>query len=102
MFRRALLLAASCAALTFTVACGDDDDATANDFSGTPRDPARNVPADQVDKVNAVPAGSDFYVGENNFVLCVTNIKDEPQGGANVIATFYDLRDPANPKPVSS
>jgi hypothetical protein len=102
MFRRALLLAASCAALAFAMACGDDDDANANDFSGTPRDPARNVPADQVDKVNAVPAGSDFYVGENNFVFGVTNIKDEPQGGAKVIATFYDLRDPATPKPVFS
>lgn len=103
MFRRALLLAASCAALSFAAACGgDDDDAKATDFDGTPRDPARNVPADQVDKVNAVPAGSDFYVGENNFVFGVTNIKDEPQGGAKVVATFYDLRDAANPKPVFS
>lgn len=103
MFRRPLLLAASFAALALAAACGgDNDEPESTDFQGTPRDPARNVPEEQRDTVNAIPAGSDFYVGENNFVFGVTNIRDEPQGGAKVMATFYDLRDAANPRPVFS
>ncbi|MBK9344688.1 MAG: hypothetical protein IPN07_17020 [Dehalococcoidia bacterium] len=27
-----------------------------------PPDPAKNVPADQIGKVNVIPAGSDWYV----------------------------------------
>lgn len=108
MFRRALLLSAACAALVLAAACGGDDDDGGdaanpqNDFSSTPRDPAKNIPADQVDKVNIVPAGSDWFVGQNNFVFGITNIKDEPQGGAKAVATFYDLSDPRNPKPMVS
>ena len=63
-------------------------------------DPAKNIPADQRNKVNAVIAGLDFYVGTNNFVFGITDKKDEPQGGAKARATFYDLRDPKNPRPV--
>lgn len=104
MFRRALFVAAACLAILPIAACGggddDKDDLSGEDFSGPPRDPARNVPQDQIGKVNVLPAGFDFYVGENNFVFGLTNIDDEPQGGATAIATFYDLREPANPKPV--
>lgn len=63
-------------------------------------DPGRNIPPDQRNKVNIVIAGSDFFVGKNNFVFGITDLKDIPQGGAKAKATFYDLRDPANPKPV--
>ena len=63
-------------------------------------DPAKNIPEAQRNKVNVVVAGLDFYVGgENNFVFGVTDKKDEPQGGAKVRATLYDLKDPSNPKP---
>ena len=106
MFQRALLLAAASAALLLAAACGGDDDGDSadatNDFSTTPRDPARNIPEDQRDKVNIIPAGSDWFVGQNNFVFGITNIKDEPQGGAKAVATFYDLRNPAEPKPMFS
>ena len=62
--------------------------------------PAQNIPAEQRNKVNVIVAGLDFYVGgENNFVLGITNKKDEPQGGAKVRITFYDLKDAASPKP---
>ncbi|MBK9546560.1 MAG: hypothetical protein IPO51_12085 [Dehalococcoidia bacterium] len=102
MLRRALVIAFLCAAPGGLTACGGDDDGSlsGSDFASEPRDPAKNVPADQIGKVNVIPAGSDWYVGENNFVFGLTNIKDEPQGGARAIATFYDLRDPANAKPV--
>ena len=106
MLRRALFAAACCAALVLA-ACGgdseDDSDASGeNDFSSTPRDPARNLPPDQIGLVNVIPAGSDWYGGENNFVFGITNQKDEPQGGAKAIATFYDLRQPGEPKPLFS
>jgi hypothetical protein len=101
MLRRALFLAAGCAAL-LTAACGGggDDNESANDFDATPRDPARNLPTAQIGLVNIIPAGSDWYVGENNFVFGITNQKDEPQGGAKAIVTFYDLREAGNPKPL--
>lgn len=100
MLRHAPFLAIACAATLVLAACGGGDDSpSGGDFAGAPRDPAKNLPPDQVGKVNVIPAGSDFYVGENNFVFGLTNARDEPQGGAKAVATFYDLRDPANPKP---
>ncbi len=89
MLRRALVIAFLCAAPGGLTACGGDDDGSlsGSDFASEPRDPAKNVPADQIGKVNVIPAGSDWYVGENNFVFGLTNIKDEPQGGARAIAT---------------
>ena len=63
-------------------------------------DPGKNIPPDQRNQINVVIAGSDFFVGKNNFVFGITDKKDNPQGGAKAKATFYDLRDPANPKPV--
>jgi hypothetical protein len=66
----------------------------------TSSDPSQRVPAGAVKPVNAVIAGSDSIVGDNNFALGITDAKDEPVGGAKVKATFYDLRDARNPKPV--
>jgi hypothetical protein len=63
-------------------------------------DPARNIPESQRGIVNVVIAGADFHVGRNNFVFGITDRNDEPQGGAKARATFYDLRDPRDPKPV--
>ena len=86
----------------FLGGCGDGGG------SGTPTavpassDPARNIPADQRNTVNVVVAGIDWYVGDNNFVFGITDKKDEPQGGAKARVTFYDLRDPKNPKPVAN
>ena len=99
MPRRALFLSAACALFVLAACGGDSDKPEGPDFAGTPRDPAKTVPEDQRGKVNVIPAGSDWYVGENNFVFGLTNLQDEPQGGAKAIATFYDLRDPSNPKP---
>ncbi|MEO6397855.1 MAG: hypothetical protein ABIP13_05260 [Tepidiformaceae bacterium] len=100
-----LLLALFVLSLPVFVACGGDDSpsstAGANPTAFPPSsDPGRNIPQDQRNKVNLVVAGSDFFVGKNNFVFGITNKQDEPQGGAKAKATFYDLRDPANPKPV--
>lgn len=102
--RRTLLLAAAFAASIALVACGgDDDDAGA---SGTPdafpttHDPARNIPEELRDKINIVIAGSDWHVGKNNFVFGITDLQDNPQGGAEAVATFYDIRDSSNPVPV--
>jgi hypothetical protein len=47
-------------------------------------------------------AGSDWAVGQNNFVFGITNADDQPQGGADATVTFYDLRDANNPKPVAT
>lgn len=82
------------------LACGGDGDETPPETFPTTSDPARNIPPDQRGKINVVVAGSDFYVGENNFVFGITDANDLPQGGATARATFYDLTDPANPKPV--
>lgn len=87
-------------ALGFTVfsALGSDDDGD-KDFQQS-SDPSGNIPPDQLREVNVVLAGLDFAVGRNNFVFGITDAKDEPQGGATAVATFYDLRDPQTPKPV--
>lgn len=93
-------LAALLASALVFASCGDDDKASSDDFAGPTSDPARNIPPDQRGTVNAVVAGSDWYVGENNFVFGITDKNDEPQGGATARVTFYDLRDARNPKPV--
>ena len=103
MTRTLFLALAACACLLFA-ACGGDDDSSSSKATQFPQssDPARNIPPDQVGKVNAVVAGSDWFVGENNFVFGITNSKDQPEGGATARATFYDLRDQANPRPAFS
>jgi hypothetical protein len=63
-------------------------------------DPARGVPAEQRGKINAVAAGLDFFVGENNFVFGIVDANNQPVGGAKTRVTFYDLADAKNPKPV--
>ncbi len=81
-------------------ACGDGGgDSTPTPFP-TSSDPSRNIPPDQIREINAVMAGADWYKGPNNFVFGITNAKDEPEGGAKAIATFYDLREAGKPKPV--
>ncbi|MBI5949903.1 MAG: hypothetical protein HY875_17335 [Chloroflexi bacterium] len=82
------------------VACGGGDDSGDPTKFPTSTDPAQAVPTGQRNTINVVIAGSDWYVGENNFVFGITDLKDNPQGGAKATATFFDLRDPANPKPV--
>jgi len=77
----------------FAGACGGGD----KEFEPS-SDPARNIDVAQVKKVNAVIAGSEWAVGTNNFVVGITDEKDEPQSGATVKMTFYDIRDAANPK----
>lgn len=91
--------------MVLVTACGGDDGppttAEARPTAFPPSsDPGKNVPVDQRNQINVVIAGSDFFVGKNNFVFGITDKKDNPQGGAKAKATFYDLRDPANPKPV--
>lgn len=88
-------------ALLFS-ACGGDGGSGSPTAFPTSSDPARNIPADQRNKVNIVVAGSDWFVGENNFVFGITDKQDKPQGKAKARATFYDLRDPKNPKPVQT
>lgn len=102
--RRTLVLAAAIAASTLLLACGGDDDDD-DEPGGTPdsfpttSDPARNIPEELRNKINIVIAGSDWFVGENNFVFGITDLNDQPQGGAEAVATFYDIRDQANPVP---
>jgi hypothetical protein len=91
------LLAIAASALLLAAACGDDDGG--GQFAGPTSDPAKNIPAGQVGTVNAVVAGSDWYVGQNNFVFGLTNKDDQPEGGATARATFYDLSG-KTPKPV--
>jgi hypothetical protein len=107
--RRLFLLAcAALAAAALLAACsggGDDDKDTAQPTAPSSfapsSDPAKNIPPEQRDTVNVVIAGADFYAGApNNFVFGITDKKDEPQGGARARATFYDLKDLKNPKPV--
>jgi len=105
VMRRSLLLVPFALLTLALAACGGDDDAgsTKSDPTAFPAssDPARNIPADQRDKVNIVVAGSAFYAGAvNNFVFGITDKNDEPQGGATARVTFYDLKDGNNPKPV--
>ena len=84
MLRRALVIAFLCAAPGGLTACGGDDDGSlsGSDFSSEPRDPAKNVPADQIGKGNVIPAGSGLYGGEKNFLVRVSNINSEPPGRA--------------------
>ncbi len=100
--RRFLLpLAMTVLVALLLAACGgsDSDGASPTKFP-TSTDPAQAVPTGQRNTINVVVAGSDWYVGDNNFVFGITDLKDNPQGGAKATATFFDLRDPANPKPV--
>lgn len=96
---RLSLVIAALAFLLIVAACGGGDDAKPTPFP-TSSDPSRNIPKDQLRGINVVMAGSDWYKGDNNFVFGITNAKDEPEGGAQATATFYDLRDAKNPKPV--
>ncbi|OAI40839.1 hypothetical protein AYO38_04990 [bacterium SCGC AG-212-C10] len=94
--------------LFFSMACGGGDDDGAPPPSGQPTafptsvDPSKNIPEDQLNKVNIVIASVDNYVGKNNFVFGITDKKDQPQGGVKTTVTFYDLSDKANPKPVET
>jgi len=76
-----------------------NDDASPTGAFPSTSDPRPEHPPDQRATINVVVAGSDFYVGENNFVFGITDAQDLPQGGATARATFYDLRDSGNPKP---
>ncbi|MCC7364740.1 MAG: hypothetical protein IT303_10245 [Dehalococcoidia bacterium] len=108
-FLRLGLLPSLALAALFAAACGngEDDEGTAS-ATGTVQgtgfeviDLAANIPADQRNVINAVPAGLELTTGRNNFVFGITNKDDEPQGDArDITVTFYDVRDPAKPKPV--
>ncbi|MCZ7577807.1 MAG: hypothetical protein M5U18_12455 [Dehalococcoidia bacterium] len=76
--RRFLLLLAVSGLAIVLLACGGDDGNSAETFPTT-SDPARNIPPDQRGKINIVVAGSDFYVGENNFVFGITDANDLPR-----------------------
>ncbi|MCK9518874.1 MAG: hypothetical protein M0R74_07625 [Dehalococcoidia bacterium] len=105
-----LLIAALAALSLLFVACGDGPDDSASAAgpgdSGTVEgeqfpvmDLAADVPADQRNVINVVPAGLELAVGPNNFVFGITDKQDIPQGGADALVTFYDLKDPSNPEP---
>jgi hypothetical protein len=102
MRRFLFVLLAVVAALPLLAACGGDDSSgfgTKNDKTSGLTGP---IPAADRKTINAVPAGADYYVGQNNFVVGVTNKDDIPQGGAQVKVIFYDLRDPNNQKAVAT
>jgi hypothetical protein len=82
---------------------GGDDDAESDtgNFAESEGSDEQVDPADRK-PVNIVMAGSDWAVGQNNFVFGITNADDQPQGGADATVTFYDLRDANNPKPVAT
>jgi hypothetical protein len=84
---RLFLAALALGAILLAAACGGGDDS--QQFKDSP-DPAAPIPAGQVGTINAVIAGTDWFVGENNFVVGITNAQDQPQGGATVRITFYD------------
>ncbi|MEX0781678.1 MAG: hypothetical protein WD557_03440 [Dehalococcoidia bacterium] len=83
---------------------GGDDDANAGDPDefGPSEKPDEQVAPEDRKPVNIVMAGSDWTIGENNFVFGITNANDEPVGGAEATVTFYDLSDTKNPKPVAT
>jgi hypothetical protein len=87
------------AAASVLAACGGGDGNGAKAFP-TSSDPAKNIPAGERKQINVVLAGADLFVGDNNFVFGITDTNDEPQGGAKAKATFYNLKDAANPKVV--
>jgi hypothetical protein len=91
------MAATAVAVAALAMACGGDDK---DDFAAS-SDPARAIPRSDLKPVNVVVAGGEWIVGKNNFVIGITDKADEPQGGASVTMTFYDLSDPAKPKPVS-
>ncbi|MCC6381600.1 MAG: hypothetical protein IT304_03780 [Dehalococcoidia bacterium] len=99
-FRVLSLLAIAVVAGTLFLACGGDDSSDSGNSFPVSSDPAKNVPKDQLNKINLVVAGYDWHVGKNNFVFGITDKNDEPQGGAQAVATFYDLRDQNHPKPL--
>ncbi|MBA4181899.1 MAG: hypothetical protein C0506_15015 [Anaerolinea sp.] len=98
----ALLLPAVAVSALLLIGCGGGGGDGSPTAFPTSSDPARNIPAEQRNKINVVIAGSDWYVGDNNFVFGITDKQDQPQGGAKARATLYDLRDPKNPKPVQT
>jgi hypothetical protein len=107
MKRFPLLVALCLWTLTISLACGGGGNGNAvatraNDAFRTSVPPSDPIPPGQLGKINVILAGTDYYVGRNNFVFGITNLKDEPQGGAKATATFYDLSDRANPRPVGT
>lgn len=88
---RFLLLAAPLLLALAACGGGDDDDADASPtVFGEAVSPDRPIPTAQVRAVNAIPAGGHWVVGNNNFVIGLTDEKDEPQGGATITMVFFD------------
>ncbi len=94
--RYALLIGLALAG-PLAAACGGSSD---DEVFATSADPSDPLPSAQVQTINAIIAGSEWIVGHNNFVVGITDENDQPQGGATVQATFFDLQDPSNPEPV--
>jgi len=78
------------------LACGSDGDGGGTTPMASPTSfdqpvrPDQAIPTEQVQVVNAIPAGGHWVVGDNNFVVGITDADDEPQGGATVEITFFD------------
>ncbi|MFQ5380898.1 MAG: hypothetical protein ACE5EF_04645 [Dehalococcoidia bacterium] len=96
--KRAVFLALTLAGAV-AAACGGSSE---EDAFPTSADPSGPLPTGQVRTINAIIAGSEWLVGHNNFVVGITDENDQPQGGAIVEATFFDLQDPSNPQPVAT
>jgi len=96
---RTMLAAVVGVALLFG-ACGGDDGGSKAASTVSSADPIASIPQEQIGRIVAVLAGSDWHVGVNNFVFGITNIKNEPQNTSTVSATFYDLKDQKHPKPL--
>jgi len=101
MHRSFLLLFGAVATTSLLLAGCGGGSAKKDDFGKSP-DQSQAIPKDQVQPVNVILAGGDWFVGQNNFVFGITDGKDQPQGGAKAVATFYDIRDLNNPKPVGT
>ncbi len=84
------------------VACssGGSKSASPTAFASS-SDPSKVIAPGKVKPVNIVMAGADWYVGQDNFVFGITNGKDEPEGGATAMVTFYDLKEQGKPKAVA-
>ncbi len=87
-------------AAVLLVACGGDDDDSAATPTAFPTSisPSDSIPTEQLGAINAVIAASEFVVGNNNFVVGVTDASDTPQGGAQVVMTFYDNVESGTPQ----
>jgi hypothetical protein len=98
----AAILLAACT--SFAVACGggNEDDGDASPTVLATPGTVQPGPADDLREIRIELTGGDLFPGPSNFVFGILDENGQPQGGATVTVTFYDVSDPQKPRDVGT